>query len=357
MLESQIQTIRNKVVETLKTYFLEDAQEVLTEIDELKKNPEVSNDDAKIEELKVYKALMSFIAFSILPEKEQLELFRSFLVKAFKVGVDVPNRFAIKMNLTPDVLWPETVQAFVEAMLKNDEKLSSRTIVIHGEKGDVSPTLSNWLRDYNRIYGMDRHEKIVPYNYLTTNENVRFLNQEEKVLLLKILEFYEGLKFPSQNQIQGALEKALDQYIEENGSVPEDPAVSEEEVVLSRVKHQLNIGSSDYLDESVDKLIKKFPKVADQLVCGWPIRLIFNGEQVQPTVSNWLADYRAYAGAGPHEINERSDYLIRSPNVQDLSVAERECLGLLLRSYDEQYPLPFSISRQEILFDRVVANV
>jgi len=355
MSEDKIQQIRERAIETLKTYFVEDAQEILAEISELMHDLEVRGDSAKVEELHVYETLMKFIAFSMLPETEQLDLFQSSLVKAFRISIDIKNRFAIKMNLTPDVFWPETAQLFVEAILKNEEKLGGHPIVVWGENKEVPPTLSNWLRDYNRIYGVDRHEKIITHRYLTENPNVRSLKQEDQILLLKILKFYEELKFPSQKQIQEALEKALDQYAQDNGNIYDEIIgdISEGDRTFESVEDQLKLNSDDYLDSDIEDLIRKFPKVADQLISEQSIQLLFNGEWVKPVVSNWLADYRAYAGAGNHEINERSDFLMRSPNVQKLNVSERERLALLLRSYDEQYPLPFSVARQEILFERV----
>jgi len=353
MLAEKIQKIRERTIETLKSYFIEDAWDIIREIDEAKRDQELNGNGEAQEELRVYSSLMKFIAFSSFPEGEQIELFRTFLVKAFRLGIDVKNRFAIKMNLTPDVLWPEVVQEFVSAMLKNEEKIGGTPITVKGETQEAPPTLSNWLRDYNRIYGMDRHEKIIPHRYITENPNAAKLNKEDQVLLLKILEFYEGLKFPSQSQIQTALKRALDQYSEENSDILDEAMVPEEDQVLQNVKDSLIEGEENYMDDDIENLIKKFPKVTDQIISREPIKLLFNGEWVKPTVSNWLADYRAYAGVGQHEVNERSDYLLRSSNVQNLSTVERERLGLLLRSYDERYLLPFSSTRQEIVFDRV----
>lgn len=349
-----LQNIREKSIETLKNYFVEDAQDTINQINEQLRNPEIQNNPAQLEELKIYLDLMRFIAFSTLPEPDQVELFRTSLLKAFRVGIDIKNRFDIKMNLTPDVLWPETVQQFIEAMLKNNERLGNQPIIVRGEHSESQPVLSNWLRDYNRIYGMDRHEKIIPHRYMTESQNVQQLNREDQTTLLKTLEFYEGLKFPSQSQIQAAMEKALDQYLAENEDLPEEDFESgEESDVVSDVKERLRLNSEEYLDNDIETLIIKFPKVADQQVSRESIKLLFNDEIVKPTISNWLADYRAYAGVGKHEINERSDYLLRSTNVQNLNPAERERLGLLLRSYDEKYLLPFSVSKQEILFDQV----
>lgn len=351
MTEEKIKSIRERTVDTLKTYFIEDAQDIITEIAEL--NSDSSTSEAEKEELKVYERLMKFIAFSTLPEGEQLGLFKNFLVKAFRLGIDVKNRFAIKMNLTPDVLWPDTAQAFVAEMLKNEEKLGTDPIIVKGEDQGAQPNLANWLRDYNRIYGMDRHEKIIPHRYLAENNNAQKLSKDDQVLLMKLLEFYEGLKFPSQSQIQAALERALEQLSEEDLQALPGSVAEEEDLVLEDMKQRLDQDNEEYLDDDIENLIKKFPKVADQAITKEPIKLLFNGEWVKPTVNNWLADYRAYAGVGQHEVNERSDYLLRSANVQNLSPEEREKLGLLLRSYDERFVLPFSATKQELVFDRI----
>ncbi|MBM3256313.1 MAG: hypothetical protein FJZ04_02500 [Candidatus Moranbacteria bacterium] len=354
-MEEKIKQIRAKTIEVLKTYFTEDAQVILQEIKELKKNPTVKDNQPLLEELGVYEALTGFIAFASLKEEEQLELFRIFLVKAFRVGIDVRNRFSIKMNLTADVLWPETAEAFLKKILQNEEKIGTEMITIQGEKEPVAPTLSNWLRDYNRRYGMDRHEKIVPHRYLNESGNIQKLNREEKILLLQLLEFYEELKFPSQKQIETALKNAIDQYVAEEGELAQEISTDETggEAVFSGFKNEIERDLHEIIDEDINSLLKRFPKLSDQPITQKPIRLLFNDQVVNPTVGNWLADYRAYAGAGSHEISERSDYLLRSRNVQNLSDAERNRLGLILRSYDEGFMLPFSVAEQKIAFEKI----
>ena len=356
MNSEKIQEIREKTVAVLKSYFSEEAADILREIEAVKGDPEIRNDLKALQELEIYSSLLKFILFPTLPEEEQLFLFRNHLVKAFRVGLDIKNRFSIKMSLTPDALWPETVQFFVEAMLKNEEKIGRGEIAISGENSRVAPTLGNWLRDYNRIYGMDRHEKIIPLRHTSENVNVQNLDKEEKVLLLRILEFYEELKFPSQKQIQEALSKVIDQYIESGKEIPLEELVEDnEEELLSEVKEEMGLleEQEKWDDDELNNLIKKYPRVLKQTIGKEPIKLLFNGEMVEPRIENWLADYRAYAGAGPHEVNERSDYLLRSPNVKNLSTEEREQLGFLLRSYDEGYLLPFSLKKQEIAFNRI----
>jgi hypothetical protein len=354
-LEDQLKSIRERTIEVLKTYFTEDAQAILAEIGELEKNSAADNNRAVLEELKVYRALAGFIAFASLPEEKQLELFKTFLVKAFRVGVDVKNRFSIKMNLTADVLWPETAQIFVGKILENEERIGQEPIIIQGEKEPVAPTLSNWLRDYNRRFGMDRHEKIIPHRYLNESSNIQKLAREDKILLLQLLEFYEGLKFPSQEQIEAALESAIDQYVAEGGELPEEVTADrvEDEPAFSNFKNEIDRDVHEIIDEDINVLLKRFPKLANQPITQKPIKLLFNGQIVSPTINNWLADYRAHVGAGSHEISERSNYLLRSQNVQNLNNAERNKLGLILRSYDEGFLLPFSVAKQIIVFEKI----
>ena len=349
-LTEEVALVREKTIEILGTYFMDEASSELAKIKELKKNPELSQSPNLLQEITIYESLLKFVVFQTLSEVEQTNLFSDFLVKAFKVGLDVKNRFSIKMSLVDEVLWPETTQLFVEAMLKNEEKIGKNKIIIIGEHVESPPTFANWLRDYNRINGMDRHEKIIPYKYINENQNAIRLEKEDKFLLLKLLEFYEGLKFPSQKQIQDALDQVLDQYA---SSLSDDElgleAENEKEVLISEIKEDYSF-SENTVSEGLNSLLKKFPQVEEQIIGKYPIKLINSGESVRPSIGNWLSDYRTYAGVGPHEVNERSDYLVRSRNVQNLSSADREKLGLTLRSYDEDYPLPFSRERQVILF-------
>jgi len=338
--------LKKEVIEILKSYVVDDAQEIIKRIEEMKKTGEV--DSVLSEELDVYIVLLKFISFATLPENEQLSLFEKHIVKAIRVGIDLKNRFTIKLHLIPAASWPETAQLFVEAIIRNNEKIGRNPITVNGENQSSPQTVSNWLRDYNRIHGMDRHEKIITHRHLSENPNAQRLKSDEKAILLKLLEFYEGIKFPSHRQIQEAVEKAYRRQAAK-GEIDLEPEDTGNEI-LTGVKNEMADYKEEAVSEDINLILSKFPKAGDQLIGEKPIQMLQNGEWVQPTVNNWLADYRTYAGAGPHETKERSDYLLRSPNTQNLNTKDREKLGLLLRSYDENYILKFSKDRQEILF-------
>lgn len=361
MVNDEIQNIRNRTIGIVQNYFSEEAEDTLRQIKSLENEKEILENRNLFEELKIYKVLLEFINFVNLPEERQIHLFKNYLIKAYKVGIDVPNRFFLKLETTPSVLWPETFQLFIEAILANEEKIGINSISIQGEMEKVPPTLKNWLRDYNRNFGVDRQEKIIPHRYIAENSNAKNLNQEDKIILLKVIEFYESLKLPSKNQFlrfferylaqnEDKLEKEFDDYIDES-----DSQIVEDDLV-SNIQDSSWQSNEDIYSDSIDILTKNFPKVSDQEITREPIKFI-NGEVVRPTISNWLSDYQSYSGAGRHEIGERSNYLLRSPNVQNLSLEERVRLGLVLRSHDEGYILTISTKEQEILFNRSIEKV
>ncbi len=356
-MEEKIAKIKKETVKVVQTYFTEDIDRLLADIEELEKNPALFNNPSWLEELSIYRALLLFVDFPTLSEDLQIKLFKESLLKAIRVGIDIKERFAIKMNVLDSSLWPETAQVFLEALTLNEEKIGRENILVEGEPTPSLPSVKNWLRDYNRIYGMEKHDRMIIHKYMTENKNVAKLNQLEKMVLLKVIEFYESLKFPTQSQFAKAFEDYLNQsdsdleLIEESLGLKTEALESNLNDSISALREEMLAGKGDVISDRIDNLMKKFPKVADQEITEKPIKLIYSGEVVRPTVENWLSDYSSFAGAEGREINDRSNYLLRSPNALDLKLEERVRLGLILRSVDEGYPLPCSSSQQKVLFN------
>jgi hypothetical protein len=115
------------------------------------------------------------------------------------------------------------------------------------------------------------------------------------------------------------------------------------------------------LKESVEKLpiipaLKKYEKLGEQDITENQIEIEINDsrEFVFPNVKNWLEDYIQSKGAQAHNNLERSDYLYKAKNTENLSTKERERLGTLLMSYDKDELLAINKEQQEILFDNTL---
>lgn len=355
-MEEKIAKIKKETIRIVQTYFTEDIDQVLAEIEEVKKNSSVASSPNLIEELNIYRALLLFVEFPTLSEDDQLKLFKGDLIKALKVGIDIKERFTLKMNTLDSSLWPETVQIFLEAIASNEEKIGRENIVVEGEKNPSAPLLKNWLRDYSRIYGMEKHDRMVIHKYMTENRNVAKLSQTEKITLLKVIEFYESLKFPTQSQFLKAFEEYLSRSEEDLSSIEEamglvPQPLTDQNDPLSGFREEMFLGGEGIINDNLSNLMRKYPKIADQEISEKPINLLYNEKSVRPTIANWLSDYSSFAGAEGREITDRSNYLLRSANAVNLKLEERVRLGLILRSIDEGYPLPFSVNDQRIIFN------
>lgn len=90
---------------------------------------------------------------------------------------------------------------FLTGIENNAEILGSEDIIvtISGSEKKLKPTLRNWLIDYNSTQHVNPEIKkrggYEQVSYMTSSPNVRTLKKQNRELLLKIIQFYDWLKF------------------------------------------------------------------------------------------------------------------------------------------------------------------
>jgi hypothetical protein len=91
---------------------------------------------------------------------------------------------------------------FTRAIEDNGEVLGTEPIVFKDDDEPRMPSLRNWITDYNQSAGaFTRPGTIIKRGgteraaYITQNENVRHLSQDERAILLRLLEIYDWLRF------------------------------------------------------------------------------------------------------------------------------------------------------------------
>lgn len=113
---------------------------------------------------------------------------------------------------------------------------------------------------------------------------------------------------------------------------------------------------AEYLEKlpkaSAREILTKFPKVAEQKITDGYLEFKNQpGEIFDPTIRNWLQDYIQHLGQERHSNIQRMDFLFHTENTKNLSSTEREKLGIILKSFDENIPLPIDVENNEIVFD------
>jgi len=103
---------------------------------------------------------------------------------------------------------------------------------------------------------------------------------------------------------------------------------------------------------TVRELFAKYPKAAEQEITDGFLEFKDRPDDLfEPNVKNWLRDYISHVGQAGHTSIDRMKYLFYAENTQKLSSPEREKLGIILKSFDENAPLPVDVENQEIVFD------
>jgi hypothetical protein len=98
------------------------------------------------------------------------------------------------------------------------------------------------------------------------------------------------------------------------------------------------------------KALGKFEKLGGQQVTNSKIVVKGQNDPVRPTIFNWLRAYRDELGVGAHDAVARGQFLFHSLNGKGLSADERDQVGMLLKSLDENMPLTIDAGRQEVVF-------
>ncbi|MDZ7611180.1 MAG: hypothetical protein U5L10_00225 [Candidatus Moranbacteria bacterium] len=74
-------------------------------------------------------------------------------------------------------------------------------------------------------------------------------------------------------------------------------------------------------------------------------------EKAEPSIANWIKDYKLQVGAGNENVLKRSDYLYNSPNAKRLNKRDRNKLSVLLDYYDNKKKVFYNTLYEEIDFD------
>lgn len=115
----------------------------------------------------------------------------------------------------------------------------------------------------------------------------------------------------------------------------------------------------------VQKLIKlplsealtQFPKIAEQGITIDQISIRSFPAPARPSIKNWISDYHDKNGVGKHSPIDRGNYLFHSDNGKKLSPIERQKLGIILKSLDEQSVLNIDTEKQIVVFESEIASV
>lgn len=116
-----------------------------------------------------------------------------------------------------------------------------------------------------------------------------------------------------------------------------------------KLKEAEDLNSSEHI--YVENAMAKYERLADQVITKNEVRSQKTLELLRPSIKNWIADYHDKNGVGKHSPIDRGTYLFHSENGKVLTPVERQKVGIILKSLDEQTPLNIDPERQVVIFD------
>ncbi|MFH1564237.1 MAG: hypothetical protein ABIC82_00055 [bacterium] len=153
-----------------------------------------------------------FIALMQIREQEVINLFNNHFKEAFELEYyDLQETLRGVLAAMPVFKHRDEVkQKIKQALLNNSQVITSQKLKmkIGEEEKEIAPTVGNWLRDYNKKAGGGRVSKVAQARYITNNRNIKVLDEDERKIVVTLIEFYEFLKKSSLTD-EGAEEKVM----------------------------------------------------------------------------------------------------------------------------------------------------
>ena len=105
------------------------------------------------------------------------------------------------------------------------------------------------------------------------------------------------------------------------------------------------------LQISLAEAMKKYPEIEQQSITTNQIKLRNSSAPVRPSIKNWITDFHASMGAGKHSPIDRGNFLFHGENGKNLTSTERQKVGMILKSLDEQSLLTIDPVAQRVVFE------
>jgi len=103
---------------------------------------------------------------------------------------------------------------------------------------------------------------------------------------------------------------------------------------------------------SLDKALKKYPQILQQVVTGKPIVTKPFLKPLKPTVKNWIMVYEKILDVSAHSMIERGNFVFRSAATKGLSEDERRALLTIFKSRDEGFKIIIDPDEKKIIFTK-----
>lgn len=239
------------------------------------------------------------------------------------------------------------------------------------------------------IYGISKHYNLLEsetenfsriirgyfLGEIVDGQFVRFVSQlcktsgEEGLEILKAIKNISPINEVKEkrNLVTGEITKSNQNSTFQNFSKPKSSNFNSNKKIISSnfysnqgkkvFEPQQNLVSkANFSQMPIKRAMKLFPKLDSQIITKTPIVSRKYLKPISPTIKNWLMIYEDFMGTSKKSAIERGNFLFQSDATKNLMETEKQKLALLLKSFDENFPLIVDRVKGEIIFTEFKNN-
>ncbi|KKR44153.1 MAG: hypothetical protein UX02_C0001G0204 [Candidatus Moranbacteria bacterium GW2011_GWC1_45_18] len=206
-----------------------------------------------------------------------------------------------------------------------------------------------WLKRYLDKQRRTPREPNTFLEYSMNNPEIQRLNEKDQIRLMRIFRLYDYFLIePIVDLDDTAVEYIMKFPMYLSQSLQEIKAE-----MLPALGKKAATSTKKLEKYTIKQAIQQYPKIGEQGITSSPLKIKSFDRPVRPSIKNWLYDYTSILGQGAHDSIQRTNYLFRSENAKNLSSSERDKLGIILKSFDENTPLPIDTENNEVVFENL----
>jgi hypothetical protein len=299
---------------------------------------------------------LAYTAFPSFPQDIAVSLIEKHLVSFLKSPVDIDEMIQNRYLYLGYGFEEADRQALRGGVLKNQEQVGGRSV-------------AEWLGALDVALTQAENPENVMSQFFTQDPAIASMSRLDQAILRRLFQvYYDFFVFPvvtvyglaetarklSELEKSGVKEINVKEFFAPDRTAPRDFA--DDMLPSASLNRQSSAIPSGNESLPLLKALGKFEKLGGQQVTNSKIVVKGQNDPVRPTIFNWLRAYRDELGVGAHDAVARGQFLFHSLNGKGLSSDERDQVGLLLKSLDENTPLTIDAGRQEVVFRKQIAD-
>lgn len=314
------------------------AFKLLEKVNNFSHTPEILKDDIARQKLQEVELNLKIVAFPSLSDEESVVILRDHILNFFNIDIPLESQITAKLFIVPYFIRDDLREKLKRALLENNQVLGNFSV-------------KQWIQKFEDMF---KNKKTIksPIEFLMHHQDAVRLNSADRKKIKDILHIYNYLLTATLPATDIDLDQIVS-YVKETGDY--DIFTDQE---ISAVKKYPNndtyfSDSVAFLEIPIVQAIQKYPAIGEQVITNTPIQIKSSSNPVRPSIKNWIYDYRHVKGNDVYEDLERGNYLFHGKNTSKLTLPERQRLSLVLKSLDNNVPLPIDIQRQQIAFSQI----